>query len=61
MDEALLKEVKFDGQGLVPAIAQHYRTGEILDAGLHERREPAPHHARPGTPPTGAGPGPSCG
>ncbi len=30
MDEALLKEVKFDGSGLVPAIAQHYRTGEIL-------------------------------
>ncbi|MCH9645791.1 MAG: phosphoribosyl-AMP cyclohydrolase [Proteobacteria bacterium] len=25
-----LKQVKFDGQGLIPAIAQDYQTGEIL-------------------------------
>ena len=25
-----LKQVKFDGQGLIPAIAQDYKTGEIL-------------------------------
>jgi phosphoribosyl-AMP cyclohydrolase len=30
VDDDLLKQVKFDGQGLVPAIAQHFRTGEIL-------------------------------
>lgn len=28
--EALLKLVKFDGSGLVPAIAQDHRTGEVL-------------------------------
>jgi phosphoribosyl-AMP cyclohydrolase len=28
--EALLKLVKFDEQGLVPAIAQDHRTGEVL-------------------------------
>jgi phosphoribosyl-AMP cyclohydrolase len=30
VDSALLDQVKFDDKGLVPAIAQHYRTGEIL-------------------------------
>jgi phosphoribosyl-AMP cyclohydrolase len=30
VDDDLLKQVKFDNQGLVPAIAQHFRTGEIL-------------------------------
>ena len=30
VDGELWKQVKFDGQGLVPAIAQHHRTGEIL-------------------------------
>jgi phosphoribosyl-AMP cyclohydrolase len=30
VDENLLNQVKFDEKGLVPAIAQHFRTGEIL-------------------------------
>jgi phosphoribosyl-AMP cyclohydrolase len=30
LNENLLKELKFDGSGLMPAVAQHYRTGEIL-------------------------------
>ncbi len=30
VDEELINQVKFDDKGLVPAIAQHFRTGEIL-------------------------------
>jgi len=30
LNESLLEELKYDGNGLVPAVAQHYRTGEIL-------------------------------
>lgn len=26
----LIKELKFDDKGLIPAVAQHFRTGEIL-------------------------------
>jgi phosphoribosyl-AMP cyclohydrolase len=30
LNENLFAEVKFDGNGLIPTVAQHYRTGEIL-------------------------------
>ncbi len=31
-----LDEVKFNEQGLIPAIAQHHQTGRIFDGGVDE-------------------------
>lgn len=30
LSDDLMKELKFNEQGLIPAVAQHFRTGEIL-------------------------------
>jgi len=30
LSDNLMKEIKFNDQGLIPAVAQHFRTGEIL-------------------------------
>ena len=36
-------DMKLNEQGLIPAIAQHIDTGEILMDGLHESRRPQAH------------------
>lgn len=37
-------DLKFDANGLIPAIVQDHYTKEVLTPGLHERREPGHHH-----------------
>ena len=37
-------DLKFDANGLIPAIVQDHYTKGGPDPGLHERREPGHHH-----------------